>query len=108
MSFCSYVEKNLDELLTTTINDRRFPLSQYAEAGKLEEQLFLAGILEADVGLGILASTLDAEHLADAEALVLDELAWGELGHTGGTSRGIGRDEAAGRRGLPPAPPEEG
>ena len=69
-------------------------LPQHAEAGKLEQELLLAGILEADVGLGILARTLDAEHLTDAEALVFDELAWGELGYTGGTSRGIGRDEA--------------
>jgi hypothetical protein len=68
-------------------------LSQYAEAGKLKQELLLAGILEADVGLGVLACALDAEHLADAEALMFDELAWGELGYTGGTSRGIGRDE---------------
>ena len=42
------------------------------------------------MGFGILACALNTEHLADAEALVLDELAWGELGYTGGTSRGIG------------------
>ena len=72
-------------------------LPQHAEAGELEEELLLTGILEADVGLGILACALDAEHLADAETLVLDELAGGELCHTGGSACGIGRDETAGR-----------
>ena len=65
-------------------------LSQHAEAGKLKQELLLAGILEADVGLGILTCSLNAEHLTDTEALVLDELAGAELGHAGGTTRGIG------------------
>ena len=72
-------------------------LFQHAEAGKLEEELFVSRVLEADVGLGVLACTLDAEHLANTETLVLDELTGSELGHTRSTSRGIGRDKAAGR-----------
>ena len=88
--------------------NKRDSLPQHAEAGKLEEELLLAGILEADVGFGVLACTLDTEHLTDTEALVLDELAGAELGHTGGTARGIGRDEPTGRGDLPPAPPKEG
>ena len=48
------------------------------------------------MGFGVLTCSLNAEHLADTEALVLDELAGAELGYTGGTSRGIGRDETAG------------
>ena len=76
-------------------------LPQYTEAGELEQQLLLTGVLETDVGLGVLACTLDAEHLADAEALVLDELTRAELGYTRSASCGVGRDEAAGRS-LPP------
>ena len=71
-------------------------LSQHTEAGKLEQELLLTSILEADVGLGILACAFDTEHLADAETLVLDELSGGKLCHTGGSARGVGRDEAAG------------
>ena len=76
--------------------ERNVALSQHAEAGKLEEELFLTGILEADVGLGVLACALDAEHLADAETLVLDELSGRELSHAGSSTSSIGRDETAG------------
>ena len=76
--------------------ERKFLLSQYAETGKLEQELLLACVLEADVGLGVLACTLYLEYLADAEALVLNELSRGELCHTGSSARGVGRDEATG------------
>ena len=56
--------------------------SQYTEACKLEEELFFTGILEADMGLGILACTLYTEYLADTKAFVLDELTRAELGYT--------------------------
>ena len=71
-------------------------LFQHAEAGKLEEELFVSRVLEADVGLGVLACTLYLEYLADAEALVLNELSRGELCHTGSSARGVGRDETTG------------
>ena len=57
-------------------------LSQHTEAGKLEQKLLLTGILEADMGLGILACALYLEYLTDAETLMLDELTGSKLRHT--------------------------
>lgn len=44
------------------------------EAGKAQEQLFLARMLEADGGLGIVTHTFHPQYLAAAEAFVLDQL----------------------------------
>ena len=44
------------------------------EAGKAQEQLFLARMFEADGGLGVVASAFHPQHLAAAEAFVLDQL----------------------------------
>ena len=65
-------------------------LFQHSEAGKLEEKLFVACVLEADVGLGILTHALHLEHFTDTETLVLDELSGGELRHAGSATRSVG------------------
>lgn len=43
------------------------------EAGKAQEQLFLARMFEADGGLGVVARTFHPQHLAAAEAFVLNQ-----------------------------------
>ena len=65
--------------------------SYHSKAGKLEQQLFLACILEADECLGILSSTLHFDNLSYSETFVFDKLSGRELRHSRGTSTGIGR-----------------
>ena len=71
--------------------ERKFLLSQYAETGKLEQELFLAGILESDMCLGVFSRALHLEYLTYPKAFVLDKLPRRELCHTAGSLHSSGR-----------------
>ena len=63
---------------------------QNTHLGVLEQEKFLAVVVECDLGLEVGSVTGDLKDLALAEAVVLDPLADLEIGHRGWNEIGVG------------------
>ena len=63
---------------------------QNTHLGVLEQEKFLAVVVECDLGLEVGGVTGDLKDLALAEAVVLDPLADLEIGHRGWNEIGVG------------------